>query len=232
MRVAALYDIHGNLPALEAVLADVRHVGADTVVVGGDVASGPMPRDTLELLLSLPEPVRFVRGNADRVLDFHGYDLIEEDDVWVRSRRWGAEDRGEEHLRFLERLPLDEVLEGVRFCHRAPGSDEEVSTRLTDDGRLLGLLQGLEERVVVCGHTHVQFAVSSTRRASSMRAAWDSPTRRDPARTGSSPAPSSRCGALPTTCARRRAASGPPAIPTQRASSRRWSWGILPGPGG
>jgi len=83
MRVAALYDIHGNLPALEAVLADVRHVGADTIVVGGDVASGPMPRDTLELLLSLSEPVRFVRGNADRVLDFHGYGPIEEDAVWV-----------------------------------------------------------------------------------------------------------------------------------------------------
>jgi len=157
MRVAALYDIHGNLPALEAVLPEVREAGADTIVVGGDVASGPMPRETLELLLSLPERVRFVRGNADRVLDFHGYGLIEEDAVWVRSRRWVAGELGEAHLRFLERLPLDEVIEGIRFCHGAPGSDEEVITRLTDEDRLGRLLRGIEERTVVCGHTHVQF---------------------------------------------------------------------------
>ncbi len=157
MRVAALYDIHGNLPALEAVLTEVREAGADTILVGGDVASGPMPRRTLELLLSLPETVRFLRCNADRVLDFRGYGPIDEDAVWVRSRRWVAAELGEEHLRFLERLPLDEVLGGMRFCHGAPGSDEQVVTRLTRVGRLRGLLWGVEERVVVCGHTHVQF---------------------------------------------------------------------------
>ena len=90
MLVAALYDIHGNLPALEAVLTEVREAGADTILVGGDVAPGPMPRRTLELLLSLPETVRFLRGNADRVLDFRGYGPIDEDAVWVRSRRWVA----------------------------------------------------------------------------------------------------------------------------------------------
>ncbi|MFL5520719.1 MAG: metallophosphoesterase family protein, partial [Gemmatimonadales bacterium] len=66
MRVAALYDIHGNLPALEAVLAEARHAGVDEIIVGGDVVPGPMPRETLAALLELDVPVRFIRGNGDR----------------------------------------------------------------------------------------------------------------------------------------------------------------------
>ena len=66
MRVAALYDIHGNLPALEAVLEDVRHASVDLVVVGGDVFPGPMSGDTLACLLDLDMPVRFIQGNGDR----------------------------------------------------------------------------------------------------------------------------------------------------------------------
>jgi putative phosphoesterase len=161
LRVAALYDVHGNLPALEAVLRDVDDAGADLIVVGGDVASGPMPSQVVTLLQSLGNRARFVRGNADRVLDFVGRS---DDDrhVWVRARRWVADQLGEAQLAFLASLPLDEIVdvEGlgrVRFCHGAPGSDEEVITRLTTEERLARLLEGVEERVVVCGHTHVQF---------------------------------------------------------------------------
>ena len=68
MRVAALYDIHGNLPALEAVLADVRRAGVDLVVVGGDVLPGPMPAEALRTLRELDLPTRFIRGNGDRVV--------------------------------------------------------------------------------------------------------------------------------------------------------------------
>src|SRR5215831_18569727 len=66
MKVAAIYDIHGNLPALEAVLNEINLGGMDLLVVGGDVASGPIPRETLELLMSLHGNVIFIRGNADR----------------------------------------------------------------------------------------------------------------------------------------------------------------------
>ncbi len=157
MRVAAIYDVHGNLPALTAVLAEVNAVGADAIVVGGDVASGPMPVETLDVLRA--RGARFVRGNADCVLDVSGAD---ESETWVRARRWVAARLGEERLTFLAGLPLDLTLEldglgRVRFCHGAPGSDEVAITRLTPDARLRGLLDAVEEPVVVCGHTHVQF---------------------------------------------------------------------------
>src|SRR5438874_13165790 len=66
MRIAAIYDIHGNLPALEAVLQDVRRAKVDQIVVGGDVLPGPMPRETLKCLLDLEIPLHFIRGNGDR----------------------------------------------------------------------------------------------------------------------------------------------------------------------
>jgi predicted phosphodiesterase len=66
MRVAAIYDVHSNLPALEAVLRDVREAGVDQVVSGGDVVPGPMPRETMACLLDLEIPVHFIRGNGDR----------------------------------------------------------------------------------------------------------------------------------------------------------------------
>src|SRR2546423_5733501 len=68
MRVAALYDIHGNLPALEAVLDEVRRARVSRIVVGGDVLPGPMSRECLDLLLGLDLPVDFIRGNGDRVV--------------------------------------------------------------------------------------------------------------------------------------------------------------------
>jgi predicted phosphodiesterase len=157
VRVAALYDVHGNMPALSAVLAETDGLGIDAIVVGGDVASGPMPVETLDALRE--RGAQFVRGNADRVLDLRGAD---ESEAWVRARRWVADRLGEERLGFLAGLPLDLALDvgalgRVRFCHGAPGSDELPITRLTPDDRLRRLLEGVDERIVVCGHTHVQF---------------------------------------------------------------------------
>jgi PASTA domain/Calcineurin-like phosphoesterase len=97
MRVAALYVIHGNLPALEAVLSEVDQDAPDLIVVGGDAASGPMPKETLDRLLALEGRARFIRGNTDRELVDH-YDGISmlretvgEDNVWVRRGEWAAQ---------------------------------------------------------------------------------------------------------------------------------------------
>ena len=159
-RVAALYDVHGNLHALEAVLAEIEREGADLVVVGGDMVSGPMPSETLERLRSLGDRARFLRGNADR----HVLASVERptsNDPIDRATYWVAQQLRDEQLAFLRDLPLTQVVDvaglgAVLFCHATPYDDEEIFTRLTPDDRMRQILAGVEQRVVVCGHTHVQ----------------------------------------------------------------------------
>lgn len=166
MRVAALYDIHGNLPALEAVLAEVSQVEPDLIVAGGDMAAGPMPRETLDRLISLGKGIRFLRGNTDREIVDH-YDAswppgTREDDVWAQRIEWAAKQVTEAQRDLLAALPTSLTIEvdglgATLFCHGSPRSDDEVITRVTSRQRLDGILAGVPENTVVCGHTHVQF---------------------------------------------------------------------------
>jgi putative phosphoesterase len=164
MRIAALYDIHGNLPALGAVLEQVRAAGVDRIVVGGDVLPGPMPVETLERFFDLPIPVQFIQGNGEVAVLGAGegadaYALPEQ----VREIiRWTAQQLSTEHKRELaswsktlcfEVPGLGEVL----FCHGTPRNENECFTRLTPEEVLLPLFEGLNASVVVCGHTHMQF---------------------------------------------------------------------------
>jgi putative phosphoesterase len=149
--VAALYDIHGNLPALEAVLAEVPEDA--TFVVGGDVvAGGDQPSETLARLRSLGDRVRWVRGNADREL-FPGEGglvpepLVEE----TRSRLSEAE------IGFLHELPETQQIGDVLYCHASPRNDVDIFTERTPEERLAPLFEGLDVSTVVCGHTHTQF---------------------------------------------------------------------------
>ncbi len=158
MRVAALYDVHGNLPALEAVLAEVEALEVDAVVVGGDVAIGPMPRETLERLLALGERALFLRGNGDREIagDPPG------DGLWSERTRWSAAQLERGQLAWLAALPDTQTvavdgLGPVLFCHGSPRSDEEILTRISSEERVAAVVAGVAEHVVVCGHTHVQF---------------------------------------------------------------------------
>jgi predicted phosphodiesterase len=163
MRVAALYDVHGNLPALEAVLDEVRRAGVDEVVVGGDVVPGPMPREVLATLLALELPVRFVRGNGDREVAA----LMAGEPTSVPGRfqalmRWNAEQLLPEHRALLSGWPASLCLDvagvgPVLFCHATPRSDSEIFTRLTTVERLTPIFAGLGVSMVVCGHTHMQF---------------------------------------------------------------------------
>ena len=149
MRVAALYDIHGNLPALDAVLPEVD---ADVILVGGDFVLGPWPAETYERLRSLEGDVRFIRGNADReVAEEKPGRAPPELMEFARGRL------PEEALSFLRSLPLTETIGGVLFCHATPRNDEEIFTRISPDERWAEALAGVTAEVVVCGHTHVQF---------------------------------------------------------------------------
>jgi len=161
MRVAAISDIHGNLPALEAVLAEVEREKPDLIVVCGDVASGPMPSETIELLKTLHQ-TRFVQGNADR-------GLIEEFDGKPASAMpgpfadWCAAQIDRAQRDFLASFEPTVAIEDVDglgralFCHATPRNDTDVMTVETPLDRMRTHLSGVEADVVVCGHTHMQF---------------------------------------------------------------------------
>ena len=164
MPVAAIYDIHGNLPALEAVLQEVRRAEVNHVVVGGDVLPGPMPHQTLACLLDLDIPAQFIQGNGDRAV-LEQMAGRETGTVPVEFReilRWTAQQLHPEHERLLASWPTTLRVEvpglgKVLFCHATPRSDSEVFTRLTPEDRLLPVFEGLDVPVVICGHTHMQF---------------------------------------------------------------------------
>jgi putative phosphoesterase len=149
--VATLYDVHGNLRALEAVLAEVPD--AATIVVGGDVvAGGPQPAEALERLRSLGDRVVWLRGNADRELmpGEHGLappEVIEE----TRARL------STEQIEFLHSLPASVQIGDVLYVHASPRNDEDIFTERTPEERIAFLFDDVDARVVVCGHTHMQF---------------------------------------------------------------------------
>jgi putative phosphoesterase len=149
VRVAALYDVHGNLPALEAVVAEVGRESVDAIVFGGDIASGPMPRETVDLVRSIEGAV-FVRGNADRL------DSPAMSPEWDAARRWVEQQLDEEQIAWLANLQFSAVLDDTLYVHANPQDDETVVTDLTTDERLTELLAGVEQSRVVAGHTHMQ----------------------------------------------------------------------------
>jgi predicted phosphodiesterase len=175
MSIAALYDIHGNLPALEAVLEEVRALDVEQIVVGGDVLPGPMPCATLQLLLESTIPARFIQGNGElAVLAQIGVDRADAVTYWGTPSgrplpaaqqgvlRWTAAEvhpTYEQVLRSWPRTLRIEVagLGRVLFCHGTPRSEVECFTRLTPEHLLAQAFAGADASVVICGHTHMQF---------------------------------------------------------------------------
>ncbi|NIP57091.1 MAG: metallophosphoesterase [Gemmatimonadetes bacterium] len=164
MRIAALYDVHGNLPALEAVVNEIGALGVDRVVVGGDVVPGPMPRECLARLLELGVPTSFIRGNGERevlgVLD--GAEPTGLPPGVGEVLRWVAGELTPEEAEVLRSWPetarLDvEGIGAVLFCHATPRNDRDIFTRRTPEARLLSIFDAVDADLVVCGHTHMQF---------------------------------------------------------------------------
>jgi putative phosphoesterase len=149
--VAALYDIHGNLPALEAVLAEVP--GDATIVVGGDVcAGGEQPSATLARLRELGSRVVWVRGNSDRELAPGEEGLAPPEVVEEARSKLSAEE-----IDFLYGLPESQRVGDVLYCHASPRNDVDIFTERTPEERIAFLFAGLDVSTVVCGHTHTQY---------------------------------------------------------------------------
>ncbi len=137
MSVATLYDVHGNLAALEAVLAEIPDDA--TIVVGGDVCYlGKQPAETLERLRTMGDRVIWVRGNTDRELTAESH-------------------LSDEQSAFLHELPPTAQIDRVLYCHATPRNDMDIFTELTPEERIAFLFEDVEADVVVCGHTHMQF---------------------------------------------------------------------------
>jgi predicted phosphodiesterase len=146
VRIAALYDVHGNAPALSAVLADLGAV--DAVVFGGDLVWGAWPRETLELALGLGRRAHYIMGNTDRGA------LTEQEDP---SGFWVQERLSDEEREFVLSWPATLRLDGALYCHATPRSDTELVTPYSPEERWAEILDGVEEELVVCGHIHLQY---------------------------------------------------------------------------
>lgn len=163
-RVAALYDIHGNLPALEAVLERIRQLNVDQVVIGGDVVPGPMPHETLACLASLDIPVRYIQGNCEVAVlaEMAGTEPEPMPEQAREVVRWAALQLQPEYGQIFAGWPktLGLRIPGlgeVMFCHGTPRHDNEIFTRATAEEKLLPIFEALDASLVVCGHTHMQF---------------------------------------------------------------------------
>jgi putative phosphoesterase len=159
-RIAVIADVHGNAQALEAVIAEIEREAPDVIVVAGDVAGGPQQDEVLDRLMGL-ERARFVRGNVDRVV-VEAFDEQwtfdpDEGSIVRRAGAWAAERLTQKQRDFLASFEDTVVVGDVLVCHGSPRSDDEIITSLTPEPDLRTVLAGVEQRLVVCGHTHVQF---------------------------------------------------------------------------
>jgi predicted phosphodiesterase len=152
VNVLALYDIHGNIDALEAVLAAAPT--PDLVLVGGDAVPGPFATATLDRLAELP--TRWVRGNGEREVAA-AVDGPEPapDDVAAVTARLSAQEIGAARATPLGALPLTTEVDGVLYCHATPRDDAVILTRLSPDERYAEALADAGP-LVVAGHTHQQ----------------------------------------------------------------------------
>ncbi len=164
MRLAVVSDIHGNLPALEAVLAEIGREKVDRVVNLGDIVSGPLwPRETASRLRTLEWPT--IRGNHERQLLTQPADRMGAADAFARARL------GDDDLRWLAALPATlDLGDGIWCCHGTPASDlryflESVTPDLGRDGspgvraataaEVAERLGAVSAPLVLCGHTHM-----------------------------------------------------------------------------
>ena len=169
--VAVLSDIHGVLPALDAVLAEPAVQAAERIVLTGDIAAGPQPVEVLDRLLGLGGRVTWVRGNADRELVELARGLADAGDIPDPIAPWAARQLTQDHVDWLARLPYPVTLNvqgfgDVVFCHATPRDDEEVVVVDSRLDRWAEVLAGLPDQTmtVVCGHTHMPFTRLANRR--------------------------------------------------------------------
>jgi predicted phosphodiesterase len=150
--LGVLYDIHGNVPALEAVLGDADELGVEGWLLGGDYGTpSPWPLETLARLKKL-EPATWIRGNGERWLREPPSDRPEV----MQSYELFAGGLPDDVVEWLYNLPPQAEVDGVLYVHGSPLSDVEsfAPEPEEDEARMLA---GVRDRLIVFGHSHQQF---------------------------------------------------------------------------
>ena len=154
--IALLYDIHGNLAALDAVLAEAEQIGATSCLLGGDYAAiGPWPRETAELLDTLPAVVR-IRGNVERWLREAPEVPANAQALVMPAMRAARKSLGPDLVERLYGLPERADFDGLLVCHGSPVSDIQSFAPDPQDGEEK-MLNGVLDRTILFGHSHRQF---------------------------------------------------------------------------
>ena len=184
MRVAALYDIHGNLPALEAVLHEVRQIGVDQIVVGGDIFPGPMSRECLDYLSDLDLPIEFIRGNCedDVLAQMSGTEGRDMPERFREIFHWSAAQLSPEYRQVLASWPLTlqlsvDGLGEVLFCHATPRDINQIFTRETAEavisaGAAFVVSPTFDRRVIEACHRHDIAVMPGCMTPTEIHAAW------------------------------------------------------------
>lgn len=161
MRIAVLSDVHGNLPALDAVLAELAGERVELVVSGGDICAGPMPAAVLARLAELGAtlPMLWIMGNADREVigAWDGSLPADRADPAARAAHFAAAQLDRRARDFLATFAVSLAADDVRFCHGSPRSDTEILTAASSRRRVDAALTGVAEPLVLHGHTHHQY---------------------------------------------------------------------------
>lgn len=165
MKLAALYDVHGNLPALEAVLAEIKKHEFDQIIVGGDLVLGPMSAECVDLMLSVDIPVHFIRGNCESAIlnCKSGQEMKLPVDV-IEDVNWTYNQLQPNHIDLIRSWPLTKKLNttlgSILFCHATPWSEYENFTKHTSSRKIESKFSDIDSEIVVCGHTHMQFDIA------------------------------------------------------------------------
>lgn len=165
MKIACLFDIHGNWPALHWVLTELSQLNIDQIIVGGDIVSGPMPKETMETLFQIKDKIIWIGGNGDddvlAALSNQPFNKNLSEYGRIVSM-WVAHKLGPEFEIFLKGLPIRYNLFTAEygrmcFCHATPESKEEIFTPATNEAIMKELFKRIDYDIVICGHTHIQF---------------------------------------------------------------------------
>ena len=162
--IAALYDIHGNLPALEATLLQLERRGITELIIGGDVIPGPLPNECLDCIKEFSGDLHLIKGNCEdmvlAVLENRPLPKVPEE---VRTNiEWTAANLKDRHIEWIQSWPATfsksiKNIGTLLFCHATPISNTHIFTKDTPSEQLSFHFENINADIVVCGHTHMQF---------------------------------------------------------------------------